>query len=74
MVPARRPRSSVLRVLSADMNFAGRSARRTHDRLLQELRTSCYWAPVVVVLLEDLVAGARVDGERHGRGHSTPRG
>ena len=63
----------VLRVLAADVNFSGWRPGGADDGLLQNLGCGVRWRAVVVVLLEDLVAGARVDGQRargrdlHGR-------
>ena len=56
----------VFGVLAADMDFAGRRPRRAHDRLLQDLGCRVGRSAVVIVLLEDLVAAAGVDGERDG--------
>ena len=57
----------ILSVLAAYVDLAGGRTRRAHDRLLQDLRRRVGGCPVIVVLLEDLVARARVDRERHGR-------
>src|SRR6266568_3328495 len=57
----------VFGVLPADVDFACGRARGTHDGLLQDLRRRVGGRAVVIILLEDLVAGAGVDGERHGR-------
>ena len=57
----------VFGVLAPDVDLPGRRARRAHDRLLQDLRRRVGGCTVIVVLLEDLVARARVDRERHGR-------
>ena len=59
----------VLGVLAADVNFACRGPDGARDRLLQDLGGCVGGRPVVVVLLEDLVARAGVDGERHGGPH-----
>src|SRR5256885_1839007 len=56
-----------LGVWAQEWALAGRRARRAHDRLLQDLRRRVGRRSMVVVLLEALVARARVDRERHGR-------
>src|SRR5207244_3932560 len=61
----------VLGVLTADVDFARGRTGGTHDGLLQDLGRRVGGRTVVVVLFEDLVAGPRVDGERHGGGHLT---
>ena len=55
-------------MLPADVDFAGGRARRADDGLLQQLRRGIGRRAVIVVLLEDLIAGPRVDRERHRRG------
>ena len=54
----------VLRMLPADMDLARWGASRAHDGLLQELGCRTIGSPMVIVLFEDLVSRARVDGER----------
>src|SRR6266852_7820685 len=56
----------VLRVLAANVNLAGWSAGRTRNGLLKNLRRRIGWRSVILILLEPLISGARIDGERHG--------
>ncbi len=59
----------VFRVLPADVYLSRGRARRAGDRLLQDLRRRVRGRAVVLILLEDLYAAARVDRDRHGGRH-----
>src|SRR5882762_5805243 len=56
----------VLRVLAANVDLAGGSAGRTGNGLLENLRRRIGWRSMILILLEPLITGACIDGERHG--------
>ena len=55
-------------MLSADVHLAGGRASGAGDGLLYDLRRGLGGSAVIVVLLEHLVAGARIDRDRNRRG------